>query len=127
VQRDRRLRRRGDFRAVYRATRPSGGRLLALRAVPNGLEVTRFGFVVGKPVGGAVERNRVRRRLREAARALPVATGYDVVITARPAALAAPLATLRDELMALCARTRILGDGGQPPPRTRTRKPAAGS
>jgi ribonuclease P protein component len=127
MQRDRRLRRRGDFRAVYRAARPAGGKLLTLRAAANGLDRTRFGFVVAKTVGGAVERNRVRRRLREAARSLAFAPGFDVIVTARPAALSASLTTLRHELMALCARTRILGDGGQPPPRDRIRKPASGS
>lgn len=60
--------------------------------LPNDLPISRFGFSVSKRVGGAVVRNRVRRRVREAVRLqLPeVAIGYDVVFVARtPAAQAA--------------------------------------
>jgi ribonuclease P protein component len=51
---------------------------------------SRVGFTVSKKVGNAVERNRVRRRLREVVRlsaALPQATGHDYVLIGRKAAL----------------------------------------
>lgn len=53
--------------------------------LPNGLPFSRFGFSVSKRVGGAVVRNRVRRRVREVVRLqLPaIAAGYDVVFVAR--------------------------------------------
>lgn len=49
-------------------------------------ESTRFGFIVGKNVGGAVQRNLVRRRLRSIGRDLLAtnATGRDVVVRALP-------------------------------------------
>jgi ribonuclease P protein component len=50
---------------------------------------------VGVPVGNAVTRNRVRRRLREIMRALPVAAGWDLMLTARPAARKAPFVALQ--------------------------------
>jgi len=59
--------------------------LLVLCSLPNGLDYSRFGFSVSKRVGKAVIRNRVKRLLREAARARQalVEPGYDVVFVAR--------------------------------------------
>jgi ribonuclease P protein component len=82
-----RLRRRRDFEALMRdrnAAPPIRHRVLTLRSRPNGLDHTRVGYAVGRPVGGAVVRNRVRRRLRELVRVLPLAAGHDIVIAARP-------------------------------------------
>lgn len=91
-----RLRRRQDFVAVLRNGRRVRHRLLVLGIRPNGGEDTRVGFAVGRRVGNAVTRNRIRRRLREIVRALPLARGFDVVITARPDAASATF----DELQA---------------------------
>ena len=70
------------------------------RAVP-GSEETRVGFVVARTVGGAVERNRVRRRLRgvviEHRESLP--RGADVVVRALPAAGTSDFPTLRDDVL----------------------------
>jgi len=60
--------------------------LLVLIACPNTLEQTRVGITAGKSVGGAILRNRAKRRLREAIRlsAPLLAPGWDVVLIARP-------------------------------------------
>ena len=60
----------------------------------------RFGFIVAKNVGGAVARNRVRRRLKAASYDLLARTrpGTDVVIRALPASLEAKWSTLKDDL-----------------------------
>lgn len=61
----------------------------------------RYGLTASRRVGGAVERNRARRRLRAAAQAvLPVhaATGYDYVLIARAAAVTRPYAMLVRDL-----------------------------
>jgi ribonuclease P protein component len=60
------------------------------------LETTRFGLSTGRALGGAVVRNRVRRRLREALRAMAPSfqPGWDVLIIARPAIVDADLETL---------------------------------
>ena len=60
----------------------------------------RFGLTVTKKVGCAVERNRIRRRLREALRTpgLAAKAGHDYVIVARRDALTAPFAVLVNEL-----------------------------
>jgi ribonuclease P protein component len=62
----------------------------------------RFGFIVTKRSGGAVERNRIRRRLKEALRLikpLPARPGCDYVICARPEALGMTFEALQAELL----------------------------
>ncbi len=76
----------------------------------NALPLTRFGFVVSKRVAGAAhERNLVRRRLRELARAaLPdVRTGVDVVVIAQTAARTATFQELRLALAQLLLRAQL--------------------
>jgi ribonuclease P protein component len=59
-------------------------------------------------VGKAVVRNRVRRRLREIVRSLPIVEGQDVVIVVRPPATSSDFAALRQELTRLFQRARLL-------------------
>jgi len=51
---------------------------------PNDLQAVRVGLVVGRRIGGAVARNRARRRIRHALAALELAVGFDYVVIARP-------------------------------------------
>ena len=73
--------------------------MFALRARPNGLDVFRVAVAAPRSLGGAVVRNRSRRRLREAFRAaifeLASGPGCDVVIVARPQTGSAVFADLR--------------------------------
>ncbi len=60
----------------------------------------RFGFTVSKKVGNAVERNRVRRRLREIVRTAGssrIRTGHDYVLIGRRAALKVPFVRIAEE------------------------------
>ena len=84
-----RLSRSADFDRVYREGRSHATRHLVLYSFPraNGDERdARLGVSVGRKVGGAVERNRVKRVLREAfwAVAPELPEGYDFVLVARP-------------------------------------------
>jgi ribonuclease P protein component len=108
MQRHARVRRRKDFAAAYRKGKIQSDRLLVVRVLANGGQTTRFGFVTGKAVGGAVIRNRVKRRLREAARALPARGGLDVVLGARKAAADASYASLAASLEQLLGRAGAL-------------------
>ncbi len=103
-----RLRRRRDFSAVYRRGRIYRGQFLVLRALPNDSSESRFGFTVAKALGNAVVRNRLKRRLREAARSLPVAPGYDIVINTRSGAPEASFHVLRQVMSDLMARAGLL-------------------
>jgi ribonuclease P protein component len=88
----RRLSRSAEFERVYRQGRSKGNRFLVLYAFPredSAGDGPRLGLSVGRRVGGAVERTRVKRVLREAfweeARRLP--GGSDYVVVARPESL----------------------------------------
>lgn len=89
MNRERRLTRRREFASVLREGQGWSNPLFVVRALPTGLGVTRFGFIVGRRLGKATARNRLKRRLREACRQLPVRPGYDVVIIAREPAKSA--------------------------------------
>lgn len=108
MQRANRLRRRNDFAAAYQRGRAWSNELLAVRVLANGLPLSRFGFAVGKRVGKAVVRNRVKRRLREIVRSLHPAGGWDVVIIARPAAADVDFASLGAAVRSLFGRARLL-------------------
>lgn len=112
----------GYARQVFAAAAVANGQ----PATPDGTEArspgaqpagpTRVGFSVGKRVGGAVARNRVKRRLREIARRqmLPrVAPGWDLVIIAWPPAAMADSAALAAELERLVARAKVLALGSE--------------
>jgi ribonuclease P protein component len=111
----RRLSRSADFERVYRQGRSVGNRFLVLYAFPRtdgGVagDGPRLGLSVSRKVGGAVDRNRVKRLLREAfaVEAEHVPGDHDVVVVARPEArdLAARegLSGIRRELAELVGR-----------------------
>jgi ribonuclease P protein component len=82
-----RLSRSAEFERVYRQGRSTANRHLVLYTFPNpAAERPRLGLSVSRKVGGAVERNKVKRLLREAfASAEPGLTaGQDIVVVARP-------------------------------------------
>ncbi|MGD9738543.1 MAG: ribonuclease P protein component [Bauldia sp.] len=85
-----RLRERRQYQAVGRGIRVARPGLI-LQAAPQSAAgaLPRFGFTVTKKTGGAVERNRIRRRLKEAVRlaAKAASPGVDYVVIGRRAAL----------------------------------------
>jgi ribonuclease P protein component len=103
-----RLRRRGEFLAVAATRRRWVAPAFVLQAGPRGAACEiGLGFTASRRIGGAVARNRARRRLRAAARAiLPAAArpGYDYVLVARPAILTCPFNVVLSDLATAFAR-----------------------
>ena len=102
------LSRPGDFARLAEGGVVRTHPLLVGRFVRNDLETTRFGFATGKRLGGAVIRNRVRRRLREELRAMASSfqPGWDILIIGRPAVVVSDQAALIEALR------RVLRSGG---------------
>ena len=114
-----RLSRSAEFDRVFRQGRSLANRVLVLYAFPRSEEgERRLGVSVSRRVGGAVERNHVKRLLREAfeqeSAALP--SGIDVVVVARPEARVVAerdgLEGIRSALVELIARARDRAGGG---------------
>ncbi|HEU0250743.1 MAG TPA: ribonuclease P protein component [Solirubrobacteraceae bacterium] len=120
-RRGRRLSRSAEFERVYRQGRSVSNRHLVLYSFPNeAVARPRLGLSVSRKVGGAVERNQVKRLLREAfAAAAPgLGEGHDLVVVARPEAgeLARRegLAGIDDALAELLARAGLTAGEGSP-------------
>jgi ribonuclease P protein component len=96
-----RLVRRKDFEAVYRSGKRRSGPQLVVFCRRNGLAQSRFGTSVRRQLGTAVERNRIRRRVREIVRLhrREIAAGWDIVIQPRRTAARAQFACLEKELV----------------------------
>jgi ribonuclease P protein component len=100
-----------DFAALQGEGTVRSHPLLVVRARRTDLEETRFGLSTGRKLGGAVVRNRVRRRLREALRVMAPSfqPGWDVLIIARPPVIEADYHTIAGALQSLLRRGGVLG------------------
>ena len=114
-----RLRQRADFLAVANGARVNAGAFTLQSRCRDDLGPIRFGFTVTKKNGNAPERNRIRRRLREAVRRIDdvaMRPHHDYVLVGRHAALTADFNAMIDDLRSALQRL-------DRPASKRTRKP----
>lgn len=97
------------FRRLYATSGHANG-FLVLYARKNRTHTNRIGITVGKKLGHAVVRNRIRRRLREIYRLneYRFRPGWDVVVVARSRAVDAGFQQLTDAYLSLAAKAGIL-------------------
>jgi len=97
-----------EFDDVRRRGRVWSDEWFVLITNRNQRDVGRVGFAVGKRVGNAVTRNRIKRRLREVVRKAPRDSGWDLLIIARQGAASVDFCRLRRSVVELFGRAGIL-------------------
>ena len=105
------------FRRLYAKGNSCANRYLVVYCRRNGTQKNRVGLTVGAKLGHAVERNRLRRRLREIYRLneQQFQRGWDIVVVARTRAVEAPFQRLTASYLNLAARAGILREDGERP------------
>jgi ribonuclease P protein component len=106
-----------QYALVYRQGSSWASDLLVMKALPNGLTFSRYGFSVSRRVGKAVMRNRIKRWLRVILRAAPLKAGWDIIFIARQSAAEADYAGLKSLAERLLSRAGLLAintESGRP-------------
>ena len=104
-----------QYATVYNKGTSWVNSVAVLKALPNNLELSRYGFSVSSRVGGAVIRNRIKRRLREIIRQIQLKAGWDVIFIARPAAATKDYAVLKNSVCALLSKAKLISVETNPP------------
>lgn len=101
-----------EFQQIFEKGHSINGRYLVVYFLHNQFETHRFGFCVGKKLGSAVMRNRMKRLLREAVRVVyrPQNSGWDIVLVARKPILTARYQDIIKDYEHILLKTGILNE-----------------
>ena len=102
------LTKKAQFELVYTEGSSWVSNAVVMKVLPNGLDLSRYGFAVSRRVGKAVVRNRVKRLLREILRKTPLQTGWDIIFIARSSAARANYTSLGKSVRDLLLRAGLL-------------------
>ena len=103
---------RAQYTLVYRRGKVLANSLVVMKAMSNGLNLSRYGFSVTKKVGKAVQRNRLKRLLKEIMRMQSLKSGWDIVLIARSVAVNTDYHQLERAVTKLLARAQLLESNG---------------
>jgi len=99
-----------EFKRLYNKGKNTASKFVAVYCLKNRHPGNRLGVTVSSKLGGAVERNRIRRRLKEVYRLNEgsIQTGYDIVIVARQRSRVAKWKELEESVLSLFGKLGIL-------------------
>jgi ribonuclease P protein component len=104
------LKKNHEFRRLYAKGKSAVSPILVLYCRKNGQRVNRIGITAGKKVGNAVQRNRIRRRLKECYRTNEArfSVGYDLILVARVRIGSASYQQIEGQMLRLSGRLGLL-------------------
>ncbi|MCA1840643.1 MAG: ribonuclease P protein component [Actinomycetota bacterium] len=105
------LRSKSEFQAVYHQGIRGSGNLVTLHLLRKaGAEEPKIGLTVSKKIGGAVSRNRLRRRLKEILAKAEIPDGCDLVVQAKPLASNGTFQELEQDVLGTLGKMTVNGN-----------------
>jgi len=106
------LRKNHEFKRLYNKGKSAASQIAVVYFRRNGRAENRLGITVSAKLGGAVQRNRIRRRLKEIYRLneKKLLVGYDIVIVARMKSRFSSYCEIENSVLSLFGRLNILGN-----------------
>ena len=99
-----RIRRRAEFQRIYDGGFRVSSRFSTVFLLPNSQPAGRLGIAATRKLGGAVQRNRAKRLIREVFRRNKIALGFDVVVVPKRELIDASLTVLEADYRTLVER-----------------------
>jgi ribonuclease P protein component len=111
MKESRALTKREQYTLVYQQGGTLTDNLVVMKALPNGLSLSRYGFSVTRKAGKAVQRNHLKRVLREIMKVRSLKPGWDIVLIARPTTITADYHQLERAVTKLLTEAELLQGG----------------
>jgi len=104
------LKKNHEFKRLYNKGKSAASQYAVVYCRRNGRGANRLGITVSTKLGGAVQRNRIKRRLKEIYRTneKKLTAGYDIVIVARMKSKFSGYKELENSVLSLCGKLRIM-------------------